>query len=137
MSKGVVPFHAWIISPEKLQLLLPAAWAELQHTLSRYEVTLDELARAIEQEEQIGKSADASQDIQEALHELYEQFITATTVGESFLDLELIHYDPETGDSYDQLEPGANWLVGGVREFSPAGRKFQNDVEWKGWITYC
>ena len=61
---------------------------------------------------------------------------SATTFEESFLELEFGYYHEEVGSCYDELEPGANWFVGGMRHFTPAGKKFQDTIAQKSWIVY-
>lgn len=137
MGMGAMPCHGWTISQEHLQALLPEAWNELQQALQRYGVTLEDLAQAIVQEECVGNSEEAATELEELLEQLYQQFHVKTAIDESFLELELMHYDGGLGSCYDELESGANWLVNGVRHFTPAGKAFRDKVEPKSWTVYC
>lgn len=137
MGMGAMPCHGWTISQEHLQALLPEAWRPLQEALERHGVTLDAFAQAIDQEVLVGGSKDAAAELEELLHQLYQQFHAKTTVDESFLELELMYYDAGLGSAYDELESGANWAVRGVRHYTPAGEAFRDKVERKSWTVYC
>ena len=137
MGIGSAPSHAWTISHEQLASLVPVAWANLSHELNRYGTSLDALARSRADEEPASESEDAREAIDRALEQLFQEFKVATQVGESCLELELFHYSADEGSRYDDLNDGANWLVDGVQQLTPAGAKFRDRIEWKGWTTFC
>ena len=137
MGMGTAPSHAWIISQEQLHRLVPAALANLNRLLASQGKNLSDLALAKAQEEAVSESDEACQAIDAALERLDREFQAATRVGKSCLELELFHYCAAEGSRYDELEEGANWLVDGVKQFTPAGEKFKDRIEWKGWTTFC
>lgn len=137
MGMGTAPSHAWVIDHEQLQALVPDAWNNLGKLLAREGKSLSDLASSLAADEEISESKEARQAIEAALERLVADFREATRVGESCLRLELFHYCAAEGSRYDELEDGANWLVDGVQHLSPAGAKFQQYVEWKGWTTFC
>jgi hypothetical protein len=136
MGMGSVPCHAWTISSEKLREIVPAAWAGLYRQLEVAGITLDQLALARDQEIEVSESDSANDAIAHDLQVLLDAFREATRIGESFLELELHYYDAESGDRYDELESGANWLVAGVQQLTPAGVRHREVVEWKGWTVF-
>ncbi len=136
MGMGHVPFHAWTISHEQLELLVPDAWAEFQKQLESQNLQLKDIAFALRLEEPCCESEAASNAIQAALQRQCEAFQEATRVSDSHLELELTHYDPELGSRYDELETGANWLVSCVRQFTPSGEKFKDRLDYKGWTEF-
>lgn len=137
MGMGTVPGHAWIIDDEQLYAVVPDAWNSLGQLLAGQGKSLSDLALAKAEEEEISESEEACQAIDAALERLLADFREATRVGESCLEIELFNYCAAEGSRYDELVDGANWLVDGVQQFTPAGAKFQQHIEWKGWTTFC
>lgn len=136
MGMGSIPLHAWTISHQQLQILIPSAWAELQLQLDTHGIQLNHLTRARDEEEAVSESDQTCQGIDAALQRLCDAFREATRVGDICLELELIHYSAECGSRYDELDPGANWLVAGVQQLTPAGEKFRDAIEWKSWTVF-
>ena len=115
---------------------MPVAWASLCQELSSNGVSLNDLALAQAQEDAVSESEAACQAIDDALERLCRAFQEATKVGESCLELELFYYSSTDGSRYDELHEGANWLVDGMQQFTPAGEKFKDRIHWKGWTTF-
>lgn len=129
MGMGAIPCNGWVISKEEVEKICPTEMKLLMLSLSKEGMTLDCLGRDVQDQNIVPDSVD------NALGLLCEQFKENTQVQNKGLELELHYYDSESGDIYDDLDEGAYFLVYGMQELSPAGKKFSNVVEPKSWTV--
>jgi hypothetical protein len=74
-------------------------------------------------------------EVQSAWDALRQAFAAATAVGESRLELSLGFHDPEEGGAYDEVE-GVYWHVYGAYQLSPAGQKYERNIERKHFVVF-
>ena len=136
MGMGSAPAHAWVISKDNLRALLPA-YVAFEALLSLHDKTVDDYALSISKDELLEDvSEEDNEAIDKAWGEVEAAFKTATTVGESSLELDIGYYNREEGDLYDDLEDGAYFTVDNVLDFTPAGNKFKDKLENASWTIY-
>jgi len=73
--------------------------------------------------------------IKDALAALQSAFMKATKVGKSRLELFLGYHDEESGDRYDDVS-GVYWSVVGAYQLSGAGKKYQDYIERKFFVSF-
>jgi len=136
MGSGAAPAASWTISNENLEKIVPVEYKQLIAVLDKHQETLDGFAIQLSMDENLLVAEDAQAELESAFDALLKAFKTVTTVDGKFLELELQYYDADSGDIYDDLENGAIWLVDGVQQLSPPGKKFNDFVEFSQWTQY-
>lgn len=78
------------------------------------------------------------QDLKNLVYNLYEAFSKVTEVDGSRLKLNLVHYDEDAGERYDEVNhwEGCVFEVYEVHQLTPAGRKFQDRLETFSFVTF-
>ena len=69
---------------------------------------------------------------------LCKAFDKATETDGKGLSLSLLWYDEDSGDRYDEVEHKDNCIfdVDGVRQFTPAGNKFKDKLNYNNFVSF-
>lgn len=131
MGMGNYPCFACVVEQEFVGEIAPAELAALNQAIDDAEYSLDGLGMHNQDlEGGLGMELEEEQvtKIVEAYDELCRVFKARTD-----LDLEVMYHNKE--DRGDEVD-GAFWTVDGVWQFSPAGKKYKDKWEQKGWTVY-
>lgn len=69
---------------------------------------------------------------------LCNAFEKATKTEGNGLTLSLLWYDEDSGDRYDEVEHKDHCIfdVGGVKQFTPAGKKFEDKLNYNNFVSF-
>jgi hypothetical protein len=140
MGMGAAAAHADCIEWDSIKKIVPQESAAFEAVLADLEMTLGGAASILDEcgPEHGASDLEDSDEVklQVAYTNLQDAFITATTVGESNLELWIGYYDSESGDRYDDLSDEHYFSVNGVYQHTPAGERFKDVIERKSWTQF-
>ena len=126
MGMGSCPNHGFSISIDNLRKLCPDELAELETQLEKEEgISLDDFALSV------CIDCTPTDKASIAYEKLQDAFKAKTN-----LELEIYYYNEDDGDRYDDMESGVNFLVHGVKDYTPAGLALKDMIEEKLWTVY-
>lgn len=138
MASGMCPCRADVVQEELLEQLCPGELQAFNDALREADISEYEFHQAWRSGEcslSEGKNKDDDErqgnDLNRALQALIETF-RAKTLG---LELDICFHDPENGDRYDEVS-GLFFTVSGAYQYTPAGEKFKQFIERKGWVEF-
>ena len=138
MASGMCPCWADVVQKELLEQLCPTEFkrftdALLEADISEWEFHLSWRSGENVRLERIseGDAESRKNDPHRALQALINAFQTKT----GGLELDICFHDPENGDRYDEVS-GLFFTASEVYQFTPAGEKFKQFIERKGWVEY-
>lgn len=128
MGMGYAPSVGFSVSYENLKEMLPNEVSAIENHPD-FE-SWGELAEAM--------SDEVTQGLKELVFNLYEAFQKATECDGTHLKLNLLHYDTDSGDRYDEVNDheGCVFEVYQIHDLTPAGQKFQHLLEDFGFVVY-
>ena len=144
MGMGYAAYHADVIEWDDIKKLVPVEAAEFEKRLATAGVSMSDFCYAesledwdvmefsTEDEDAIQKAVD---QIADAWEKLAESFTAATTVDGAGLELEPRYHDPDDGGRYDGVENGF-FGVEGVYQLTPAGKKYEDIIDHRGWVEF-
>jgi hypothetical protein len=130
---GSAPANAWTISLDALRRICPSEVSDCERIFSEHGYDWGSFALALEKDDFENVNDEI---LCEPWESLQAAFKTATAVGDFALELEIGYYSADDGDRYDDLEEGVYFTVEGVTMLTPAGQKFQADLQEKSWTVY-
>ncbi len=122
MGMGSAANSGYMMSVANVASILGQDWKDFIEYLENEGLELEELQYEDEDEERLNK--------------IYELFKEKTTVGNSFLEIELAYYDSEDGDIYDEMEEGCFFWVSGNIKNTDAGEKFKSYMDYGNFVTF-
>ena len=138
MASGMCPCRADVVQEELLEQLCPGELQAFNGALREADISEYEFHQAWRSGKSSlseGKNKDDDErqgnDLNRALQALIETF-RAKTLG---LELDICFHDPENGDRYDEVS-GLFFTVSGAYQYTPAGEKFKQFIERKGWVEF-
>jgi len=125
MGMGYGADYADIVEESFLQTTCPLEFKELDKLLNKHEIDWEEFAR---------EAMYGEYDIEE----IEKAFVKLQNKFEKDTGLELLigfHDQHDEGDRYDEVN-GVYWHVGGVYELTEAGKKFEENINRKMFVTF-
>lgn len=137
MSMGHSAAFADVIEEKGLLKIAPKEFKALQDLLAKYEVSLEDLYRAIEdQEPLVGRDEDDDEQVEKELKTALKKLRAAFKKNSGGLSLGLgYHNSDDNGDRYDEVN-GIYWWVDGMYQLSPAGKKNRKLIERKFFVQF-
>ena len=143
MAWGFVGHSVDIISWENLQKLCPDECNEILQEMNKFKLTLDEFIALICDTDPLGVddylSRHPTLDINHLVNlfdALAHEFNSQTCTETKGLDLFVGYHDSGVdGDCYDEVD-GGYFVVGGVYEKTPAGKRFADQIVRSFFVTY-
>ena len=138
MASGMCPNWADVVQEELLIQICPQELKEfnaalLEADISEWEFHQTWLSGEKSSSEQKSEDGNVNQNDNpyRALQALIDMFRTKT----GGLELDILFHDTEDGDRYDEVE-GLFFTASGVYQYTPAGEKFKQFIERKGWVDF-
>jgi len=144
MGMGYCSNYSDVVSKSFIKRLCPKQFKAFMDSLIIPKWELEDWARYLNDVTELNLPNDFEKeaDFQDSIKftdrcwsDLREAFYQATKVDMSHLYIDLEYHSPEEGDIYDGVS-GAFFVVGGVYELTPAGKKFQQAIERKFYVTF-
>ena len=123
MSMGYGANYADVIEDKDVEAICPVAHRAFMVTLAANNTDLDDFACLL-------SGDDAPEEVIPAYNLLCEEFNAKTG-----LELMLEYHGSDDGDRYDDVT-GGFWSIWGMYELTEAGKKLDNLVERKFYVTY-
>lgn len=144
MGMGYFSNYADVMEESYLHKLCPKEYTNFKNALASYKWELEDWAKYLNDVTELdlpdnlteeGAFKEAIKFTERCWSDLRNAFCKATAIGKSNLYIDLDYHSPEDGDRYDDVS-GAFFVVGGVYELTPAGKKFKNAINRKFYVTF-
>lgn len=137
MGMGYSAGYAEVIEDKGILKIAPKEFKAFQKLLAKYEVSLEDLHRTIENHDPlVGRDGDDDADVEKELRASLVALQAAFKKNSGGLELGLgFHNSDDDGDLYDDIN-GIYWWVEGMYQLSPAGKKHRALVERKFFVHY-
>lgn len=128
---GNAASSGYMMTVNNVAQILGEDWDNFLELLEQEETTLDEVAY-----DSMGGNVIGNETIDQAIANIYSIFQDKTTVGNSFLSIELDYYDRDMGDRYDDMEEGGFFWVSGNKRNTEAGDAFKQYIDYANFVTF-
>lgn len=141
MGVGYAPNSSHVMRWDDVCAIVPDAAKALEDALG--DNTIEQFCKAFRLEDydelESGDTDDTVFDdrIEHAWNTLADAFEVATTTNGAGLFIEPGYHDPDDGDRYDDdVVNGGFFYVDGVTAITPAGKRFEEHVQWAMWLEF-
>jgi hypothetical protein len=118
--------YADVVEQDFIKNMCPQEYEAFIQALKNKDIDLGELAQTWRDY----SSKEEKQDHFKAYQTLCDTFKQKTG-----LELYLDYHSEDDGDRYDDIN-GVMWCVDGVYQHTKAGRKYQEQIERKSWVSF-
>jgi len=138
MASGMCPCWADVVQKELLEQICPAEFKRFTDALLEADISEWEFHLSWRSGENIRLERISEKDARKrknAPHRALQALINAFRTKTGGLELDICFHDPENGDRYDEVS-GLFFTISGAYQYAPAGEKFKQFIERKGWVEY-
>ena len=138
MASGMCPCWADVVQKELLEQLCPTEFKRFTDALLEVDISEWEFHHAWHSGEKSLSEPERKDDTETQIDDPYralQALINAFRTKTGGLELDICFHDPENGDRYDEVS-GLFFTISGAYQYAPAGEKFKQFIERKGWVEY-
>lgn len=133
MGMGNYPCYADTITEDFVRKICPDEIETFMLILEGLGTSPGAYAQAIQIQDDIETALNVLADQAELIDNAWAVLASAFLEKTGGLELGMVYHDAE--DRGDELD-GWSFSVGGVFDYTPAGKKYQNEIERKSWTVF-
>ena len=133
MGMGYSANEVYTVSEEFIKEICQKEFDNFMLELENDEVEFDDFARHDAPETIISRKTNDDETMKHTVAYVELCLVFQEKTG---LSLEVMYHDQENdGDRYDEIG-GIVWVVGDVYQYTPAGEKYKDKIERKGFVVF-